>query len=694
VKLPPFVYRTLNVVARLPGRSSEAILLDAHFDTLVDSVGAADDAAGTAALVETARALAREGPLARTVIINLNGGEEAGLFGAAGFLQHRWAKDVSAYLYLEALPAGKAGLFGAGPGNSRLARIYARVAPSPLGNVVGQDLAQSGLLPHNGDFTPFHEAGLRGLDVTTTGDGWAYHTRLDRAGRLQAGSLQHMGDTALAVTRALANAPAAPKADRTGVIYYDFLGLGMAAYGAATSRLLSVAALLLAGLALVVMRRRRLISLRGAAVALGWIAAAVIAGVLAAVAAGVLLGMARPHGWFSAPVLVLPAFGAPALAAMLGIHALWRARSLRRAPDLDRHASHAWAGGLLFWSLWLALATVGQIGAGYLALWWVAGGSLGLVAPLIFPDSAHVPATAEAPPPARAVSRARAALAILGLAPGAVVTIELVVLFLKYFVPITGLLPSPVPLDFLIAALVGGGVAAVGALALAVPHRVGGFGRGALGAAAVAIVGLAITALHFPYEASRPKRLLLAHVADDQTSALLLGSVDALPLGPALTSIPGLVAARPGWPRYESWSPPFTHERAAPPPALPPPRAEITSDQYDAGTDRRRLGVRVFSPGAQLRLAVPADRLVAWSLAPSLDSTLTFFGQQVIHFEGLGPEGHEISLTVKGHAPLPVELRAIDRAPANEPAVQALLRELPAWTTTTSVTMRAVRLAL
>src|SRR6185369_16275621 len=150
-------------------------------------------------------------------------------------LQHRWAKDVSAYLYLEALPAGKAGLFGAGPGNSRLARIYARVAPSPLGNVVGQDLVESGLLPHNGDFTPFHEAGLRGLDVAMTGDGWAYHTALDRPARLQPGGLQHLGETAVAVARALASGPlpvepAAP--DEGPVVFYDLLGATMLAYGA------------------------------------------------------------------------------------------------------------------------------------------------------------------------------------------------------------------------------------------------------------------------------------------------------------------------------------------------------------------------------------------------------------------------------------------------------------------------------
>jgi len=330
--LPAFMYRTINVVARLPGRTPDAILLDAHFDTLVDSVGAADDAAGVAAIVEAMRVLAREAPFEHTIIVNLNGGEEAGLFGAAGFLKHRWARDVRAYLYLEALPAGRAGLYGAGPGDPWLAATYARVAPAPVGNVVGQDLVRSGLLPHNGDFTPFHEAGLHGLDVAMTGDGWAYHDPLDRPERLQPGSLQHMGDTAVAVTRALASGPLpGARGAEERVVFYDVLGVAMAAYRARTGRALAVAALALAAIALGLAGRRGAISLRATLGALLWTLLAVVAGLGAALAAGLVLGrvVGRPHGWFSAPALVLPAFAAPALAATFGVRALWRRRALR-----------------------------------------------------------------------------------------------------------------------------------------------------------------------------------------------------------------------------------------------------------------------------------------------------------------------------------------------------------------------------
>jgi hypothetical protein len=681
--LPAFVYRTLNVVARLPGRSPQAILLDAHFDTLGDSVGAADDATGVAAIVEAMRVLAREAPFEHTIIVNLNGGEEAGLFGAAGFLKHQWARDVRAYLYLEALPGGRADLFGAGPGHRGLAETYARVAPAPVGNVVGEDLVASGLLPHNGDFTPFHEAGLSGLDVAMTGDGWAYHDALDRPARLQPGGLQHMGDITVAVTRALANGPLPGERSATEgerVVFYDVLGMAMTAYGARTSRALAIAALILAAIAVVFARRRNAISLGATLGALVWTVIAVVTGVAAALAAGLILarGLGRPHGWFSAPALVLPAFAAPALAAMFGVHALWRRRALRRT-DGDRHMFAVWAGGLLFWSAWLALATVRGVGAGYLALHWVWGAALGMIAALIFP-------------------RARAALAVASLVPGAAMTIELGMLFLNYFVPITGTIPAPQPFDVPVAVLVGATVAAVGVLAWVVVHRAGGFGRASLVCAAVAIVGLAATAMHFPYTSQRPKRLRLAHVVENasghQRSALLLGSGDALGLGSVLPSVPGFVPARSGWPPYETWWPPLSHELAAPPPTVVPPRVEVTRDTYDASTDRRELALRVTAPGAQMRLALPSERLLAWSLGAPPEAVMQVRGQRVIHLEGLADDGAELSISVRGRAPLPVELRAIAREPARDEAVEAVLRRLPAWTTTTRIAVRVTRLDL
>ena len=644
VPFPPFVYRTINVVARLPGRSPQAVLLNAHFDTQLDSVGAADDAAGVAALVEVVRLLAREAPLAHTLIVNLNGAEEIGLLGAAGFLKHRWARDVRAYVYVEALPGGMTGLFGAGPGNPWLAKTYARSVPRPFGTSIGQDLIRARLLPHNGDFTPFHEAGLAGLDMAMTGDGWAYHTMLDRTGRLQPGSLQHLGDSALAVTRALASTPL-PTDDRsTGAVYYDVLGLTMAAYSTRAARGLALFALIAAGATIAWAVRRRSLFLRHTVAAFGWTLLAALASLLAAMggAALVSLGLGRPHGWFSAPGLVPLAFGAPAAAGAIGVHALWRRRALRsHSPQAQVRA--ALAGGVLFWSLLLALTAANNVGAGYLALFWVGGGTLALLVWL------HAP-------------RLHLAIALACLTPAILLTLQIAVGFLSYFIPITGMLAVG-PIDVMMAALVAAVVAAVATLALPLLHASGGFGRAAMALAAVGVVGLAVIAVRFPYTETRPRRVSVSHVADGDQGAIRIKGA------------------------------PFTRELPAPPPPMPPPRAEVEREQRT--TDgHRQVTLRIHGTSPLIRLAVPQQALLGWSLAPSLDPTRAVDGRYFAQFYALPPTGHSLTLTLRGQAPVQIELRGTDGARASGRQVDAALKSLPSWTTATVTANRTTRLGI
>ena len=91
---------TWNVLAKLPGNGPEglrAVLLSAHLDHLGtnpalsgDTIfnGADDDASGVAAVLELARALAREGPGRRTALFAFFGSEESGGLGSGYFLEH------------------------------------------------------------------------------------------------------------------------------------------------------------------------------------------------------------------------------------------------------------------------------------------------------------------------------------------------------------------------------------------------------------------------------------------------------------------------------------------------------------------------------------------------------------------------------------------------------------------------------
>jgi len=674
----PFVYRTTNVLGRLPGKSTDAILLDTHFDTLIDSVGAADDAVGVAAILETLRVLAAQAPLDRTIVVNLNGAEEIGLLGAAGFLKHPWAKDVRTYMYLEALPSGKAVLIGAGPGNPWLAKTYARAVSRPVGNVMAQELTQSGLLPFNGDFTPFHEAGLPGLDVAMVGDAWAVHTRLDRLEHLEPGGLQSMGDATLAVTRALAKSATPLSPSTEGAVYYDLLGHTMLAYSISVARVLGVFVLLC--FAFVIARARYFywVTIKGVLAACAWNCLSVAAGLLGALLPAVVLKLVchRSIGWFANPILVIPCCALPAAAAMLFVHHRWRARALRKmVGDENRMVLTTWMGGILFWACWLLLATIGGVGTGYVALYWVAGGTAGVLLAGAYP-------------------RLRLLGMLLALVPGAAVTVEIATFVVVNIIPMVGLMPPAAPADLFIPILVGLATCLVSVVAFTLPYREGGLGRAAALCALLGLVGLVVTALTPPYSASRPKRLTALHAADGEQSTLLLAAWGPDGIRPLLPFLADAAAAPATWAMLGPFAPPITHLLPAPPPATPVPRAEVSASSYDSATDQRRVTLHVHGGSPKQVLHIPAQALLGWSLGEKLPADPPVPGKYQVNLEGVTEAGVDIELTLRGWQPVEIDLRGIDPAPADGAEVRALAKRLPDWVNLTAYATRVAHLKI
>jgi len=101
---------TWNVLAKIEGtmKKDQIILLSAHLDHLgvkngKTYPGADDDASGTVAVMELARALAKGPKPRRTIVFALFGSEEAGLIGARYFLKHPTfdLQDIAANLEFE-----------------------------------------------------------------------------------------------------------------------------------------------------------------------------------------------------------------------------------------------------------------------------------------------------------------------------------------------------------------------------------------------------------------------------------------------------------------------------------------------------------------------------------------------------------------------------------------------------------------
>ncbi|WP_433374134.1 M28 family peptidase [Actinoplanes sp. CA-142083] len=192
-----------NVVTLIPGSASTGrIFLVAHTDSVQVGPGGNDDAAGTAAILEIARALTGGSRLRNDVVLVLTDGEEACLCGAKAFVdQHPLAKDGGIALNLEARgSSGPAIMFETAAGNRALVDVYAH-APKPVGTSFAVEIYR--LLPNDTDFTAFREAGFTGLNTAYIDGAAIYHAPTDLPSAMNLDSLQHHGDNALAVTRDL-----------------------------------------------------------------------------------------------------------------------------------------------------------------------------------------------------------------------------------------------------------------------------------------------------------------------------------------------------------------------------------------------------------------------------------------------------------------------------------------------------------
>ncbi|MEU7905962.1 M28 family peptidase [Actinoplanes sp. NPDC049118] len=244
-----------NVVALLPGTGSTGrIFLVAHYDSAQTGPGGNDDAAGTATVLEAARALAGGPRLRNDVVFVLTDAEEACLCGAQAFVeQHPLARDGGVVLNLEARGSGgPAIMFETAADNAGLVGAFAK-APKPVGTSFAVEIYRR--LPNDTDFTAFRERGFTGLNTAYIDGAAVYHAPTDTPAAMDTDSLQHLGDNALALTRDLGDRDLAGLRSGGDATYFPVPG-GLAVYpGALTWPLAALA--LLAVLALAWLARRR-----------------------------------------------------------------------------------------------------------------------------------------------------------------------------------------------------------------------------------------------------------------------------------------------------------------------------------------------------------------------------------------------------------------------------------------------------
>jgi hypothetical protein len=264
--------QAINLIGALPGkdRSQPAVMLMAHYDTVVGSPGAADDSTGVGAVLEAVRAIKARGPIERDLVVLLTDAEELGLDGARIFFGGHPLRDrIGAVVNLEARGGGgRAAMFETGRKAGPTVDLFRRAAARADGGTTATSLAafMYEQMPNGTDFTIPKDRGVGGLNFAFIGRPAQYHSADATPENLDQGALQHLGSQALEAADALLRAPALP-AKGPNTVYADVFGRLMLSHSATAGwGLLSLTALFGAFAA---WRARRAVGLTAAQVGRG-----------------------------------------------------------------------------------------------------------------------------------------------------------------------------------------------------------------------------------------------------------------------------------------------------------------------------------------------------------------------------------------------------------------------------------------
>ena len=376
--------RVDNVVGMLPGTDpTGAVVLAAHYDSVAAGPGAADDAAGVAAVLETVRALTQGSPLRNDVVVLLTDGEEDGLFGARAFARDDPLRGRPAVV-LNSEARGVSGpsmLVRTSPGNQRLVGALAAAAPHAAGDSALNETFR--FVPNDTDVSQFLAVGRPALDFAIFEDAGRYHTPEDTPENLSEASLQHHGSTLLGLAGALGGtdlAPFDPVAGATPPVgdatYFPFLGAFVTYPDTWVVPIAALAALAVAGAAAVTARRSLLTVPRVMAGTASVALPVVVAGLLGQGLWTALLALRPAYG-----DAFLPGFLLRPLPTELAVLALAAAALAGWGLLLGRRVG-AWAlgvGGLVWLVLLGAVTALLAPGMSFLFALPALGGALGVL---------------------------------------------------------------------------------------------------------------------------------------------------------------------------------------------------------------------------------------------------------------------------------------------------------------------------
>lgn len=356
-----------NVVAVLPGSDPTGrLFLMAHYDSVQTGPGAADDAAGVSALLESVRALTAGPQLRNDVVVVFTDAEEACLCGAEAFVaSHPLASGGGVVLNFEARgTTGPPIMFETSLGNAGLAGAFADAVPHRIASSFAAEVYRA--LPNDTDFSVLLADGrFTGLNTAFIDGAAAYHTPQDRPQRLDRGSLQALGDNALALARELGDRDLAALAEpgAEDATYFPVLE-DLARYPGSWVWPLAAGAVVVVLLLVVVARARGLTSLPRTMVGTLLAVVPLAGGPLAVQGLWALLVALRPgyvsmlDPWRPGP------YRLAAVALVVAVTLLWYALLRRRLGPTSLVV-----GGLVWLAALSAVLAGYAPGGSYLAVW-------------------------------------------------------------------------------------------------------------------------------------------------------------------------------------------------------------------------------------------------------------------------------------------------------------------------------------
>ena len=222
-----------NIIARLQGSSStDAIALNAHYDSGATAPGASDCGSCVVTLLETARILKNQPSLKNDVIFVFTDGEENGMLGAGALVkEHTCAKEIRLAINFEAMGSGGASLlYSTSQNNNTLIREFVQAAPHPFVSSSFSSFLNLFSAQRLGcDLEEYMDSGSAGLGFFYGADTPAYHTNRDSIEVIDPRSIQHQGSYALGLARHFGNLDLSNITSDTNAVYFNILP-GVAVY--------------------------------------------------------------------------------------------------------------------------------------------------------------------------------------------------------------------------------------------------------------------------------------------------------------------------------------------------------------------------------------------------------------------------------------------------------------------------------